>query len=123
MWTYRAAVIAVIDGDTLRLEIDLGFHVHTQQDIRLLAVSAPEHNQPGGTEATDFVKQWLDIDLDETMRWPLLVTTVLNTWPEPDERRTFTRYLGTVTDIVNGRVLNTDLADYLTQHPEWGSGT
>jgi hypothetical protein len=57
------------------------------------------------------------------LRWPLLVTTSINNNPEPDERRTFTRYLGTVSDLVNGRVLNTDLADYLTQHPEWGSGT
>lgn len=119
MWTYRAALIQVIDGDTLRLDIDLGFHVHTQQDIRLLAVSAPELNQPGGAEATDFVKQWMPLT---DLRWPLLVTTSINRNPEPDERRTFTRYLGTVSDIIDGRILNDDLRDYLAQHPEWGSG-
>jgi endonuclease YncB( thermonuclease family) len=121
MWTYRAAVLEVIDGDTLRLDIDLGFHVHTQQDIRLLAVSAPELNQLGGGEAAVYVAAWM-AQLDD-LRWPLQVTTAINRNPEPEEKRTFTRYLGTVSDLVNGRVLNTDLADYLTQHPEWGSGT
>jgi len=121
VWTYRAALIGVIDGDTLRLEIDLGFHVRTQQDIRLLAVSAPETNQPGGTEATEWVTDWLD-HLG-VLRWPLLVTTSLSRSPEPDERRTFTRYLGIVEDIVTGRDLNTELLTYLAQHPEWGSGT
>jgi endonuclease YncB( thermonuclease family) len=121
MWTYRAALIQVIDGDTLRLDIDLGFHVRTQQDIRLLAVSAPERNQPGGEEATTWVEDWLDHLV--ALRWPLLVTTAISRIAEPDEKRTFTRYLGTITDIVDGRNLNTDLADYLTQHPEWGSGT
>jgi hypothetical protein len=121
MWTYRAALIQVIDGDTLRLEIDLGFHVHTQQDIRLLAVSAPETNQPGGNEARAWVTQWLD--LSAALRWPLLVITAISRIAEPDEKRTFTRYLGTVSDIHDGRILNTDLADYLAQHPEWGSGT
>lgn len=125
MWTYRAALIAVIDGDTLRLEIDLGFHVRTQQDIRLLAVSAPERDQPGGAEATQYVDEWLHTAGGwlQDLRWPCLVTTSLNRNFEPDERRTFTRYLGTVTDIVDGRILNADLADYLAQHPEWGSGT
>jgi hypothetical protein len=121
VWTYRAALIQVIDGDTLRLEIDLGFHVHTQQDIRLLAVSAPETNQPGGMESAGWVAGWISLLPD--LRWPLLVTTAISRIAEPDEKRTFTRYLGTVADIVDGRILNTDLADYLAQHPEWGSGT
>jgi len=120
VWTYRAALITVIDGDTLRLEVDLGFHVHTQQDIRLLGVSAPELNQPGGQEATEFVKRWM---LITDLRWPMLVTTTLNRNLEPDEKRTFTRYLGTISDIDDDRNLNADLAHYLALHPEWGSGT
>jgi micrococcal nuclease len=122
VWTYRAALIAVIDGDTLRLEIDLGFHVRTQQDIRLLAVSAPETNQAGGTEATDYVRAFTT-NHPVDMRWPLSVTTTLTHTVEPDEKRTFTRYLGTITDITTGRVLNDDLRNYLALHPEWGSGT
>jgi len=121
MWTYRAALIQVIDGDTLRLDIDLGFHVRTQQDIRLLAVSAPEHNQPGGAEITQWVRDWMTHCLPGG--WPLLVATTLTRTSEPDEKRTFTRYLGTVSDPSDGRVLNDDLRNYLALHPEWGSGT
>jgi hypothetical protein len=121
MYTYRAELIEAHDADTLRLEIDLGFHVHTQQDVRLLAVSAPELNQPGGQEATQWVRGWMTRCLPG--RWPLLVATTLTRTAEPDERRTFTRYLGTVSDPSDGRILNADLADYLAQHPEWGSGT
>jgi endonuclease YncB( thermonuclease family) len=121
MWTYRAALITVIDGDTLRLLIDTGYHGRVEEDIRLLAVSAPETYQPGGQETTVYVSDWMHAL--EDLRWPLQVVTVPNRNLEPDERRTFTRYLGTVSDIVDGRILNTDLADYLAQHPEWGSGT
>lgn len=121
MWAYRSALLAVLDGDTIRAEVDLGCHVRTQQDIRLTAVSAPELSQPGGVEAQRYVIDWMA--RLAALRWPLLVTTSPNTRPEPDERRSFVRYLGTVADITDGRVLNTDLAHWLAQHPEWGSGT
>jgi endonuclease YncB( thermonuclease family) len=121
MWTYRAALLDILDADTIRVTLDLGCHVRTQQDIRLLAVSAPELSQPGGIEAQRWVADWMTGLADLT--WPLLITTSPNTRPEPEERRSFVRYLGTVTDIADGRVLNTDLAHWLTGHPEWGSGT
>jgi len=45
MYTYKAKVIRWIDGDTLQVEIDLGFYVQTVQKIRLARIDAPEmHN-------------------------------------------------------------------------------
>jgi len=45
MYTYKAKVIRWIDGDTLQVEIDLGFYVQTIQKIRLARIDAPEmHN-------------------------------------------------------------------------------
>ena len=42
-FTYRAIVVRVIDGDTVVLDIDLGFGVWLhKQSIRLLGVNAPE---------------------------------------------------------------------------------
>jgi hypothetical protein len=120
MWEYRAALIKIIDADTLRLEIDQGMHDRTEEDIRLLAVSAPETQDLGGAEAIEFVGIWMQ-GLTE-LRWPLLVRTSPNRNPEPEERRTFIRYLGTVSNITNGQILNDDLREYLAQHPEWGSG-
>jgi micrococcal nuclease len=45
MYNYKAKVLEWIDGDTLWVEIDLGFYVHTRQKIRLARIDAPElHN-------------------------------------------------------------------------------
>lgn len=104
------------------LEIDTGFGGRQQEEIRLLKVSAPEHNQPGGLEARDFAVTWFK--QVAVRRWPLHVVTLPNTTLEPIERRTFVRYVATVSDIdASGRVLNVDLANFLSQHPEWGHGT
>jgi micrococcal nuclease len=42
MYNYKATVIEWIDGDTLWVEIDLGFYVFTKQKIRLARIDAPE---------------------------------------------------------------------------------
>ncbi len=45
MFNYKAKVVRWIDGDTLQVEIDLGFYVQTLQKIRLARIDAPEmHN-------------------------------------------------------------------------------
>lgn len=43
MYDYKVKkVIKVIDGDTLELEIDLGFNITIQERIRLSGIDAPE---------------------------------------------------------------------------------
>ena len=42
MYTYKAKVIRVVDGDTLDLEIDLGFKITLHERIRLSGVNTPE---------------------------------------------------------------------------------
>jgi len=42
MYEYRAKVIRVIDGDTLKVDIDLGFTLHIQQTVRLYGINCPE---------------------------------------------------------------------------------
>lgn len=121
MFDYRAALIRPVDGDSAVLELDVGFGVRAEEELRLLGVFAPEHNQPGGIECRDFLAAWfrgLSV-----RRWPALVRTVPNNTLEPSERRSFVRYLATVSDIAEpSRVLNVDLAGFLSQHPEWGHG-
>jgi micrococcal nuclease len=39
---YRIAISRVIDGDTVVAEIDLGFHVHIKEALRLFGINAPE---------------------------------------------------------------------------------
>ena len=42
MWTYKAKLVRVIDGDTVDAEIDLGFSVFVKQRIRLYGINTPE---------------------------------------------------------------------------------
>jgi hypothetical protein len=121
MWEYRAAIVRIHDGDTLFLLIDQGLHGRQEEPIRLEHVSAPELSDPGGVETLAYVREWCD-RLRAGLRWPLLVNTVPNTNPEPDERRTFVRFLGTIRDIAAFRNLNDDVRAFLATHPEWGSG-
>nr|WP_321355760.1 thermonuclease family protein [uncultured Draconibacterium sp.] len=42
MYTYKATVDRVVDGDTIDLIIDLGFKITTFQRIRLRGINTPE---------------------------------------------------------------------------------
>ena len=122
MFDYRAALVRVVDADSVVLLIDLGFGARVEEEIRLLGVSAPERYQPGGLESRDFTAAWFK-QLSATRRWPIAVRTTPNTTLEPLEKRTFVRYLAVVSDITDPDcVLNADLATFLAQHPEWGHG-
>jgi micrococcal nuclease len=44
MYTYKAKVVRVIDGDTLDCDIDLGFHIVVRKRVRLDGIDAPEKN-------------------------------------------------------------------------------
>ena len=39
---YKAKVRRVVDGDTLDLDIDLGFHITLSERVRLLGIDTPE---------------------------------------------------------------------------------
>lgn len=53
MYQYRARVIAVHDGDTCRLDVDLGFRVHADAWIRLAGINTPELHHEGGRAARE----------------------------------------------------------------------
>lgn len=55
-YTRAVTVVDVIDGDTFRCEVDLGFYVRVRMSCRLAGLNAPEHNQPGGIA----VRSWLE---------------------------------------------------------------
>jgi endonuclease YncB( thermonuclease family) len=46
LYTYQAFVERVVDGDTLKVEIDLGFNIRIRQTIRLRAIDCPEMDSP-----------------------------------------------------------------------------
>jgi micrococcal nuclease len=62
MYEYRCRVIDIYDGDTLTLEVDLGFRIATTIRVRLLDVDTPEirgPERPEGLLAQAFVDDWV----------------------------------------------------------------
>ena len=63
-FVYRVTVGKVVDGDTLDVDIDLGFSMQlTGQRLRLLRVNTPEIKGPtreAGMRAKAFTRAWFD---------------------------------------------------------------
>jgi len=59
LYTYRAYVINVIDGDTFTAIIDLGFEFVTEQKLRLRGLDAPEMDTEEGKKAKAFLDEKL----------------------------------------------------------------
>ena len=46
-------VIRAVDGDTVELEVDVGFRTRYRDNFRLSGIDTPERGQDGFTEATE----------------------------------------------------------------------
>lgn len=55
LYTYRAKVLEITDGDTLWIWIDLGFGFLTKQHVRLRGIDAPEIETRDGQKAKEFI--------------------------------------------------------------------
>lgn len=45
-WTVPATVLRVVDGDTLEVLLDLGWHITLKSKLRLVGVNCPELEKP-----------------------------------------------------------------------------
>lgn len=96
MYEYAARLLKVVDGDTVDLVTDLGFHIHITQRIRLLGINCPEHGTPAGDDATAYTAAWFaQHGPDVTLHTQL------------DRTEKFGRVLGSI--YAGGRSLNEDL--------------
>jgi endonuclease YncB( thermonuclease family) len=59
MYEYNCTLLAVVDGDTVKLEIDLGFHIRVHEVFRLARINAPELLSIEGMQARQFIDQQL----------------------------------------------------------------
>lgn len=102
MYQYLARVIRVVDGDTLHLEVDLGFDVRRRDSFRLAHLNAPEMSTPEGVAARD----WLVAQLDEAGGVVTLQTI-------KDRREKYGRYLAVLLTGPTGalRDLNEAMVD------------
>lgn len=101
MYQYTIKAAKVIDGDTIDLIIDLGFHVTITLRIRLKGLNAPEMNTAAGKAAKEFAQDWLNQQLAITGN-----TLILETFKDKTEK--YGRYLGTIRSTAGGN-LNADL--------------
>jgi micrococcal nuclease len=59
MFEYAATILKIIDADTVKLQIDLGFSIFIKQTCRLARINAPEMNTMEGFKARQFMVQTL----------------------------------------------------------------
>lgn len=59
IWSVPATVVRVVDGDTLELDLNLGWHITLRARCRLASVNAPEMSTAAGVAARDWVAAWL----------------------------------------------------------------
>ncbi|MDD5216848.1 MAG: DUF1016 N-terminal domain-containing protein [Candidatus Omnitrophica bacterium] len=62
LYTYRAQVTGVVDGDTFHALVDLGFETTAAERVRLRRVDAPELVTAAGKEAKDYLEKILRRD-------------------------------------------------------------
>jgi endonuclease YncB( thermonuclease family) len=56
LYTYKAHIERVIDGDTIKVQIDLGFDIWNRQTLRLRGIDAFELNTGAGKRGKEFVE-------------------------------------------------------------------
>jgi endonuclease YncB( thermonuclease family) len=112
-WVFPARVHRVIDGDTLELVMDCGFRSTQREVIRLRDVWAAELDAAEGPYAKAVATSWLaHAERDTDSVWPLMVRTYKTR--TGTDIRSFTRYIGTVWRVSDGRCLNDYLNDTQT---------
>lgn len=69
-WTYvrEGVVLTIVDGDTVDLDISLGFRLRMQQRFRLYGINTPERGQPGWREAGDYLASLIPAGSRVTLR-------------------------------------------------------
>ena len=113
MYTYFGTVVAVHDGDTITLDVDLGFGMWFRgQHFRLAAVSARELSQPGGVEARNNLRALIPPGTR-------VAIGSIKVDGDPEAVMSFDRYVVTVT-LPDGRDLATLLVT--TGWASWWNG-
>jgi micrococcal nuclease len=97
MFTYKAKINRVVDGDTIIVDIDLGFGIWIRkQTIRMANINAPELRKPN-LEAANNSKNFLE-------------SLILNKWviirTEKDKQEKYGRWLGTVLLEEGGNLID-----------------
>lgn len=86
-YEYNAAILRIVDGDTIYVLCDLGFTLHESIELRLAGINTPEvvgEEKAAGIAARDFVRAALPIGT------PIRIKTY------KDKKEKYGRYLADV---------------------------
>lgn len=101
MYTYKATVNSIYDGDTIRVDIDLGFGIiFRDQSLRLLGIDTPEvrgEERLQGLLSRSFVEKRIPVG------------SVIKIVTQRDRKEKFGRYLATVYYGEESKNLNEEL--------------
>lgn len=59
IWTVPGVVVRIVDGDTVRLRLDLGWYVQLEANCRILGVNSPEIATQQGLQAAQWAAEQL----------------------------------------------------------------
>lgn len=99
MYQYKCKVLKVIDGDTVDVEVDLGFDIRAKMRFRLAGINAPEMNTPEGKQAREWLIKEMPVDAEFT------VETI------KDRKEKYGRYLGTFYSKLDIVSINVRIVD------------
>lgn len=75
MYHYSALIVRWIDGDTVDMDVDVGFHITVRERFRVLGVDTPERGDANYEIARQFsearhpVGQWIEIHTEKSDKY------------------------------------------------------
>ena len=99
MYEYKVNALRVIDGDTVEVTLELGFHICVTHKLRLLDINAPEtrgKDRAAGIHASNHLRSLIQ------KHAPVIVRT------HRDKQGKYGRYLATIVGR-DGRSLNEEM--------------
>jgi micrococcal nuclease len=113
LFTYKAQVASVHDGDTVTLDVDLGFGITKRETFRLARINAPELFGPSkaeGIAARDFL-------ISQLPAFKAMTIKTLKSSKGSDSQEKYGRYLveliGQVPDQSTDQTLNSSINDLM----------
>jgi micrococcal nuclease len=107
MYEYRVKkVLRIVDGDTIDVDIDLGFDISYMQRVRLAGIDAPE------SRTTDKAEKVLGLEVKDKLKKAIdAATNIVIKTEKPDSSEKYGRILGWVFLDGNTVSINQTLID------------
>ncbi len=107
MYEYRVKkVLKIVDGDTIDVDLDLGFDISFTQRVRLAGIDTPE------SRTTDKYEKTLGLEVKDKLKKAIdAATTVVIRTEKPDSTEKYGRILGWIFLDGNPVSINQTLID------------